>query len=116
MAKATTTSRDRTTYRQSGAVPHPPPPPLQKFFKILNSRYIFKILENKPKKNYICPPQENYICPFQIRILVPSLTTRMLKTKPTKTKTGEEMESTLKKIKDSKIRKEIEKQRKLLRL
>ena len=43
-------------------------------------------------------------------------TTRMLKTKPTKTKTGEEMGSTSKKIKDSKIRKEIEKQRKLLRL
>ena len=106
MAKATTTSRDGTTYRKRGASPAPP----KKInFKILNNRYIFKILENKPKKNYICPPQENYICPFQIRILVPSLTTRMLKTKPTKTKTGKEMESTLKKIRDSKIQKEIEK-------
>ena len=39
------------------------PPP--NFFKILNSRYIFKILENKLKKNYICPPR--------LRILVLSL-------------------------------------------
>ena len=106
MAKATTTSRDGTTYRKRGAT----------IFKILNNRYIFKILEDKSRKKYICPPQENYIFPSRIRILVPSLTTRMLKTKPTKTKTGEEIESTSKKIKDSKIRKEIEKQRKLLRL
>ena len=46
-------------------------PPI--FLKILNSRYIFKILENKPQKNYIYPPQENYICPPQLRILVLSL-------------------------------------------
>ena len=54
-------SRDGTTYMLKGVVP-----PTPNFFKILNSRYIFKILENKPKKNYIFPPQENYICPPQL--------------------------------------------------
>ena len=47
------------------------PPP--NFFKILNNSYIFKILENKFMKNYICPSQENYICPPRLRILVLSL-------------------------------------------
>ena len=37
-----------------------PPPP--NFFKILNSRYIFKILENKPKKNlYLHPSRKLYL-------------------------------------------------------
>lgn len=49
-------------------------------------------------------------------LMAKATTARMLKTRPTKTKTGEEMESTSKKTKDSKIRKEIEKQRKLLKL
>ena len=40
------------------------------FFKILNNRYIFKILKNKSMKNYICPSQKNYICPPRLRILV----------------------------------------------
>ena len=40
---------------EGGCGPTTPPPP--NFFKILNNRYILKILENKLKKNYICPPQ-----------------------------------------------------------
>ena len=48
------------------------PPPIF-FKKILNNRYIFKILENKSMKNYICPFKENYICPLRLWILVPSL-------------------------------------------
>ena len=35
--------RDGTTFRQRGAVPPPLPP---QFLKILNSKYIFEILEN----------------------------------------------------------------------
>ena len=46
---------------------------LQIFLKILNNRYIFKILKNKSMKNYICSSQENYICPLRLRILVSSL-------------------------------------------
>ena len=57
---------DNTMYKLRGLCP-------PNFFKILNSRYIFKILEYKLKKNYICPPQENYICPPRLRILIPSL-------------------------------------------
>ena len=41
----------------------------QNFFKILNSRYILKILENKFKKNYIYPLKKLYLAPS---ILKPS--------------------------------------------
>ena len=53
--------KNGTMHKLRGAVAPPPP----NFLKILNSKYIFKILENKPKINYICPPR--------LRILVPSL-------------------------------------------
>ena len=59
-------SKEGTTYRQRGAVVLP------NFFKILNSRHIFKILENKLKKNYIYPSRKLYLLP-QYQILVPSL-------------------------------------------
>ena len=35
-----------------------------KFFKILNNRYIFKILENKSMKNYICPLKKIIFAPL----------------------------------------------------
>ena len=50
------------------------PPP--NFKKILNSKYIFEILENKSmsfSKNKENKPMKNYICPSRFRILVPSL-------------------------------------------
>ena len=60
--------RDKTMLKKRGGCG---PPKI--FFKILNNRYIFKILENKFMKNYICPSQENYIFSPRFRILVLSL-------------------------------------------